>query len=202
MVRDFFLPRGWPHSVTPDYLNYQLATVPAHITGWMSHSLATSGMIKALGMGVDPTGVVATSAAIKWITKDGLGAAGRLIVGGRLASVFDEDPRRWRMVAEGVSTLGLALEIATQIFPAQFVLLAGSGTLAKSMAKGMGRPCFRVIQTHFSATNNVGDVAAKEEVWEVAAQVRSGPRACRPAGFGKVEAPRRCRTAARSACQP
>lgn len=118
---------------------------------------------------------------------------------------------------------------------AQFVLLAGAGTLAKSMAKGMGRPCFRVIQTHFSgapatcgltkdarvfsemmshetdgvrhtyrimlhmkgavhcslwyqpasltrlvlrtpnapaATNNVGDVAAKEEVWEVAAQVR------------------------------
>lgn len=33
---------------------------------------------------------------------------------------------------------------------AQFVLLAGAGTLAKSMAKGMGRPCFRVIQTHFS----------------------------------------------------
>ncbi len=33
------------------------------------------------------------------------------------AAVFDEDPRRWRMVAEGVSTLGLALEIATQIFP-------------------------------------------------------------------------------------
>lgn len=80
--------------------------------------------------------------------------------------------------------------------------LAGAGTLAKSMAKGMGRPCFRVIQTHFSgervvgtggtlprflpaahalahacsrtphaATNNVGDVAAKEEVWEVAAQL-------------------------------
>lgn len=146
-------------------------------------------------MGMDPAGAVATSAAIKWITKDGLGAAGRLIVGGRLASggppwlpggcqarqralpathrhvhwnsrsaglvailshcsalcgaefataraparggpesvncpsvqpstgapvagaVFDEDPRRWRMVAEGVSTLGLALEIATQIFP-------------------------------------------------------------------------------------
>lgn len=44
-LRAFFLPRGWPHSVTPDYLNYQLATVPAHVTGWCSHSLATSSMI-------------------------------------------------------------------------------------------------------------------------------------------------------------
>lgn len=44
-LRAFFLPRGWPHSVTPDYLTFQLATVPAHVTGWCSHSLATSSMI-------------------------------------------------------------------------------------------------------------------------------------------------------------
>jgi hypothetical protein len=30
---------------------------------------------------------------------------------------------------------------------------------------------FRVVQTHFAATGNVGAVAAKEEVWEVAAQL-------------------------------
>ena len=43
-------------------------------------------LLQALGVGAGPATVVATSAAIKWITKDGLGAAGRLIVGGRLAS--------------------------------------------------------------------------------------------------------------------
>jgi hypothetical protein len=51
------------------------------------------------------------------------------------------------------------------------VVLAGAGTLAKATGRGMGRPCFRVIQNHFAAGNNVGDVAAKEEVWEVAAQL-------------------------------
>jgi hypothetical protein len=51
------------------------------------------------------------------------------------------------------------------------VVLAGAGTLARALSKGLGRPCFRVIQTYFSATNNVGDVAAKEEVWEVVGQV-------------------------------
>lgn len=77
---------GWPGSVTPDYLQYQVATIPAHITGWVSHSLATSSMIAALGIGAGPAEVAAVSAAVKWITKDGLGAAGRLIVGGRLSS--------------------------------------------------------------------------------------------------------------------
>jgi hypothetical protein len=137
----------------------------------MSHSLAGSSMLKALGVGVGPAGAVGFSAAIKWVTKDGVGAAGRLFVGGKLSAVFDEDPKRWRMFAEAVTSLGLALEIATQLFPANFVALAGTGTLAKATGRGMGRPCFRVVQTHFAAKNNVGDVSAKEEVWEVTAQM-------------------------------
>lgn len=35
--RSFFLPAGWPDKVTQDYINYQLWTFPAHVTGWMSH---------------------------------------------------------------------------------------------------------------------------------------------------------------------
>ena len=170
-VRSFFLPQGWPHSVTRDYLEYQIWTFPSHVTGWMSHSLAGSSMLKALGIDASASGAVGFSAAIKWVTKDGVGAVGRLFVGGKLSSVFDEDPKRWRMIAEAITTLGLALEIATQLSPSNFVTLAGAGTLAKATGRGMGRPCFRVVQTHFATTNNVGDVSAKEEVWEVAAQM-------------------------------
>ena len=39
--------------------------------------------------------------------------------------MFDEDPKRWRLIAEGFTTSGRALEIATAVFPQQFVLLAG-----------------------------------------------------------------------------
>ena len=44
---------------------------------------------------------------------------------GRGGTVFDEDPKRWRLIAEGFTTTGRALEIATAVFPQQFVLLAG-----------------------------------------------------------------------------
>jgi hypothetical protein len=66
---------------------------------------------------------------------------------------------------------GLALEIATSIYPSQFLLLASTGNFAKAVGKGMGKPVFRVVQTHFAASGNVGAVAAKEEVWEVSAQL-------------------------------
>lgn len=75
------------------------------------------------------------------------------------------------MIAEVVTTLGLALEALTSVYPSQFLLLACSGTFAKAVGKGIGKPAFRVIQTHFAVANNVGAVAAKEEVWEVVGQL-------------------------------
>lgn len=87
----FVLPRGFPDSVTPDYLEYQARCLPAHITGWMSKSLATSSLIHALNVGpVGPSGTVAASAAIKWITKDGIGALGRFLVHALPAKLQDE----------------------------------------------------------------------------------------------------------------
>lgn len=44
---------------------------------------------------------------------------------GRGGAVFDEDPKRWRLIAEFFTTIGRALEIATAVFPQNFVLLAG-----------------------------------------------------------------------------
>lgn len=85
-------------------------------------------------------------------------------MGGKLGTVFDEEPRRWRMVAEFVTSTGMSMELATAFFPQQFLLLASMGNFAKALGRGMGVPSFRVIQQHFSRTNNVGEVAAKEEV--------------------------------------
>ena len=167
-VQRLFIPQ---RAVTDDYLDYQLWTFPSHVFGWMSHSLAGSSMLSALGVGSGPAAAAGLSAAIKWVTKDGIGAAGRLFVGGKLGTSIDEDPKRWRMIAEGFTTAGLFLEIATQLSPSNFVLLAGGGTVAKAVGHGIGRPCFRVIQNHFAKANNIGDVSAKEEVWETTAQL-------------------------------
>ena len=76
----FVLPKGYPATVTPDYLPFQLWAVPAHITGWMGTSLATSSLLKAVGASNSAEGAAAAGAAIKWITKDGIGAAGRSVV--------------------------------------------------------------------------------------------------------------------------
>jgi len=46
----------------------------------MSHSLATSSLLKAVGVNGGAAGAAGATAAVKWITKDGIGAMGRLLV--------------------------------------------------------------------------------------------------------------------------
>ena len=128
---DLFLPTGYPDTLTPDYLEYQLWALPVHVTGWVSNSLATSSMLKAAGLGTSAAGAVAAGAAIKWITKDGIGALGRVLVGGGLARFFDEDPRFWRFWADVVKCFGQALEVATPLYPDMFIVLAGAGNFTK-----------------------------------------------------------------------
>lgn len=133
---DLFLPTGYPDTLTPDYLEYQLWALPVHVTGWLANSLATSSMLKAAGIGSSAAGAVAAGAAIKWITKDGIGALGRVLVGGGLARFFDEDPRFWRFWADVVKCFGQALEVATPLYPDMFILLAGAGNLTKVLVPG------------------------------------------------------------------
>ncbi len=127
-------------------------------------------MLRAVGVGSSAVPATAVAASIKWITKDGVGALGRLFVGGRLGLYIDQHPREWRMAADVIVTVGLSLEIATVFFPSQFLLLAGTGNFARALATGMAKPSLRVIQQHFARNNNIGEVSAKEESWEVAGQ--------------------------------
>ncbi|KFK24653.1 hypothetical protein AALP_AA8G007700 [Arabis alpina] len=176
VVKDFVFPTGFPGSVSDDYLDYMLLQFPTNITGWICNVLVTSSLLKAVGVGsFSGTSAAATAAAsaaaIRWVSKDGIGALGRLLIGGRFGSLFDDDPKQWRMYADFIGSAGSFFDLATQLYPSQFLLLASTGNLAKAVARGFRDPSFRVIQNHFAISGNLGEVAAKEEVWEVAAQL-------------------------------
>ena len=61
--------------------------------------------------------LAAAKCELSRVLKGNQGGRASLQVGGRLGNVFDEDPKRWRMLAETLATLGLSLEISTAFFP-------------------------------------------------------------------------------------
>ncbi|CAM6091018.1 unnamed protein product [Calypogeia fissa] len=171
MVTDFILPGGFPDTVSNDYLQYMLWQFPTNVTGWICSTIVTSSLFKAVGVGLDGGYAAAATATIKWVSKDGLGALGLVLIGGRFGSIFDEDPKQWRLYADIIGSAGGIFELCTPLAPDQFLLLGSLGYLLKAVAKGLKDPSFRVIQNHFAIAENVGDVSAKEEVWEVSAKL-------------------------------
>ncbi|KAI3474203.1 hypothetical protein Pfo_028991 [Paulownia fortunei] len=221
-IKDFILPAGFPDSVSDDYLEYILLQFPTNVTGWICHTLVTSSLLKALGS-FSGTTAAASAAAIRWVSKDGIGAVGRLFIGlaisyklqenqsyecavivvylisgGRFGNLFDDDPKQWRLYADFIGSTGRfdsyvlegklvfvigvfcdeniifccsIFDLSTQLYPAYFLQLASLGNLAKAVGRGLRDPSFRVIQNHFAISGNLGEVSAKEEVWEVAAEL-------------------------------
>ncbi|CAH9146913.1 unnamed protein product [Cuscuta epithymum] len=176
VIKDFVLPAGYPDTVSNDYLEYMLLMFPTNVTGWICHTLVTSSLLKAIGVGsfsgtAAAASAAASAAAIRWVSKDGIGALGRLFIGGKFGSLFDDDPKQWRMYADFIGSAGSIFDLSTALYPAYFLPLASFGNLAKAVARGLRDPSFRVIQNHFAVCENLGDVAAKDEVWEVAAEL-------------------------------
>lgn len=172
IVKDFVLPAGFPDSVSDDYLEYILLQFPTNVTGWICHTLVTSSLLKAVGVGsFSGTTAAASAAAIRWVSKDGIGALGRLFIGGRFGNLFDDDPKQWRLYADFIGSTGSIFDLSTQLYPAYFLPLASLGNFAKAIGRGLRDPSFRVIQNHFAISGNLGEVSAKEEVWEVAAEL-------------------------------
>ncbi|KAL0309963.1 UNVERIFIED_CONTAM: protein root UVB sensitive 5 [Sesamum radiatum] len=172
VIKDFVLPAGFPDSVSDDYLEYILLQFPTNVTGWICHTLVTSSLLQAVGVGsLSGTAAAASAAAIRWVSKDGIGAVGRLFIGGRFGNLFDDDPKQWRLYADFIGSTGSIFDLSTQLYPAYFLPLASLGNLAKAVGRGLRDPSFRVIQNHFAISGNLGEVSAKEEVWEVAAEL-------------------------------
>ncbi|MCO5593203.1 hypothetical protein L7F22_047210 [Adiantum nelumboides] len=75
------------------------------------------------------------------------------------------------MYAELIGSFGSVFELLTPVKPEWFLPLAALGRLTKAVGKGLKDPSFRVIQNHFAIAGNMGEVSAKEEVWEVSAEL-------------------------------
>jgi hypothetical protein len=45
-LRNFFLPSGFPDSVSGDYMSYMLWQFPTNVTGWICSTLVTSSLLK------------------------------------------------------------------------------------------------------------------------------------------------------------
>ncbi|KAJ1566014.1 hypothetical protein HK096_004537 [Nowakowskiella sp. JEL0078] len=159
-LSDAFLPADFPHSVTPDYVPYQLFDSAQAFCSTITGMLATRATFKAAGVG-DVT-ATATSAALTWILRDGVSMIGRILFAWGFSSQLDNDAKTWRLT-HIFNDLSIGLEILSQFSPSfLFIWLACISTILRALCGVAGGATKAALSQHFAKQNNMADLNAKD----------------------------------------
>jgi len=88
---------------------------------------------------------------------------GKIVVGARLGSIVDRNPKLWRFCGDCVQTLSAAFELATVKYPSNFLFLAAFAAFLRKSSDAATGPSYRVFLTSFAINSNIGDVSSRAE---------------------------------------
>ncbi|XP_005598795.1 RUS family member 1 isoform X3 [Equus przewalskii] len=148
-----FLPQGFPDSVSPDYLPYQLWDSVQAFASSLSGSLATHAVLLGLGVGDAKASVSAATAT--WLVKDSTGMLGRIIFAW------------WKgLFADILNDVAMFLEIMAPVYPICFTMIVCISNLAKCIVSVAGGATRAALTMHQARRNNMADVSAKDSSQE------------------------------------
>jgi len=131
----------------------------------------TRALLSAAGVG--DAAANATSSAIVWVLRDGLGMIGGLAFSFFAAPAFDGHVKEFRLAADIFNDVGLTIDLAmpyvlgdTASSSLSFLCLAGLSTMCKVMCGIAAGATKASITAHFAIRGNMADLNAKEGAQE------------------------------------
>ncbi|KAM5197818.1 RUS family member 1 isoform 3-T3 [Hipposideros larvatus] len=159
-----FLPQGFPESVSPDYLPYQLWDSVQAFASSLSGSLATHAVLLGIGVGNAQASVSAATAT--WLVKDSTGMLGRIVFAWWKGSKLDCNAKQWRLFADVLNDVAMFLEIMAPMHPICFIVTICISNLAKCIVSVAGGATRAALTMHQARRNNMADVSAKDSSQE------------------------------------
>ncbi|KAH9533417.1 hypothetical protein CY35_18G051500 [Sphagnum magellanicum] len=134
-----FLPEGYPNSVTPDYLPFQMWDTLQGLSTYIRSMLSTQALLGGIGVGETTATVV--GATFQWFLRDFTGMLGSILFTLQQGSNLDSSAKQWRLAADLMNDMA-------------------------GVASGATRAA---LTQHFALRKNAADVSAKEGSQETAA---------------------------------
>ena len=167
-----FLPKGYPHTVAPEYLRYTMLTNGTIAIGSAAGVLTTQSLLCAAGL-TQSSGAAGAALAgtLNWVLKDGLGQMAAVVSASLISDRFDTDAKRWRMIAAACENAARVLESLAPFTPGAFLLVASVANLGKSvacLAAGATRAAFH---RYLARAHNLADLTGKAGSQAIAASL-------------------------------
>ena len=162
-----FLPKGYPTSVSPDYLTYQLFDTLQGLASYIAGTLSSRALL--VGMGVGSASATPAAAMLVTLTRDSVSMISSLTASTLAPHSIALYPRGWRLVADVLNDAALMVELGSALAPPSafvpLVALAAGMRAVVGVAGGSTRAVFRA---HQARNHNLSDVAAKDGGQEIA----------------------------------
>lgn len=162
-----FLPQGYPESVTPDYLSFQLWDTLQGISTYIRSMLSTQALLSGIGVGQNAATVL--GATFQWFLRDFTGMLGGIIFTIYQGSNLDSQAKQWRLTADFMNDIGMLMDLVSPLFPKVFVTLVCIGSIARSVTGVASGATRAALTQHFALQQNAADISAKEGSQETAA---------------------------------
>lgn len=159
------LPAQYPQSVARGYLGFVSFCFTASIAGSAAMVLSTQNLLLAIGIVGQSNGTSSVMAgALNWVMKDFMGQLGGIVFASQMGKTksFDNDPKRWRMVAAIALDGATMLEILSPLCHHNLVLpVASIANIGKNIGFLTASASRAALHQSLAISGNLGDVTVK-----------------------------------------
>ncbi|XP_024008322.1 protein root UVB sensitive 3 isoform X2 [Eutrema salsugineum] len=159
-VLQAFVPEGFPGSVTPDYVGFQLWDTLQGLSTYIKMMLSTQALLSAIGVGEKSATVI--GATFQWFLRDFSGMLGGILFTFYQGSNLDSNAKMWRLVADLMNDIGMLMDLLSPLFPSAFIIVVCLGSLSRSFTGVASGATRAALTQHFALQDNAADISAKE----------------------------------------
>ncbi|KAF2759643.1 DUF647 domain protein [Pseudovirgaria hyperparasitica] len=158
---DVFLPAGYPHSVTEDYLEYQiydsLQAFASSIAGLLSNRAVLEGV------GVGDASTTPNYAILLSILQEAAGRITTILFAHRLGKAIEPECKTYRLAADVFNDAAMVLDCLSPIFPRPFrVIVFSASSMLRSLCGVAAGSAKASLSAHFARWGNLGELNAKD----------------------------------------
>ncbi|KAI7326964.1 DUF647-domain-containing protein [Hortaea werneckii] len=162
---DVFLPVGYPHSVTDDYLEYQIYDSLQAFSSSIAGLLSSRAVLSSVGVG--DSSASPTAALLLSILQESAGRIATILFAHRFGTSLEPECKMYRLLADVLNDFAFVLDCLSPAFPkpVRIVVLSFSSVLRAlcGVAAGSAKAS---LSAHFAQWGNLGELNAKDSSQE------------------------------------
>ncbi|KAJ5894345.1 hypothetical protein N7495_006036 [Penicillium taxi] len=165
-LSDVFLPSGYPHSVTEDYMPYQIYDSLQAFSSSIAGLLSSRAVLQ--GVGVGNANASPTSALLLHILQDSSGRVATILFAHRVGTALEPECKTYRLAADVFNDIAMVLDCLSPMVPAGFmrVTILSTAGILRALCGVAGGSSKASLSAHFAKGGNLAELNAKDSSQE------------------------------------